>query len=34
MDKINKYNVGYLFLEDIYYSLKTDKIINDVAKKI
>lgn len=33
MNKINKYNVGYLFLEDIYYSLKTDKIVNDVAKK-
>lgn len=33
MDKINKFNVGYLFLEDIYYSLKTDKIVNDVAKE-
>ena len=33
MDKINKFNVGYLFLEDIYYSLKTDKIVNDVTKK-
>ena len=33
MNKINKFNVGYLFLEDIYYSLKTDKIINVIAKK-
>jgi len=33
MDKINKFNVGYLFLEDIYYSLKTDKIVYDVAKE-
>ena len=33
MDKINKYNVGYLFLEDIYYSLKLDKTINTVTKK-
>jgi len=33
MDKINKYNIGYLFLEDIYYSLKLDKTINTVAKK-
>ena len=33
MNKINKFNVGYLFLEDIYYSLKLDKIVNTVAKK-
>lgn len=33
MYKINKYNVGYLFLEDIYYALKLDKTINTVAKK-
>ena len=33
MDKINKYNVGYLFLKDIYYSLKLDKTINTVTKK-
>lgn len=32
MDKINKYNVGYLFLKDIYYSLKLDKTINTVTK--
>ena len=32
IDKINKYNVGYLFLKDIYYSLKLDKIVNAVAK--
>lgn len=30
---INKFNVGYLFLKDIYYSLKMDKIINTIAKK-
>lgn len=33
MDKINKYNIGYLFLKYIYYSLKLDKIVNDVSKK-
>ncbi len=33
MDKINKYNVGYLFLKDIYYSLKLDKTINTITKK-
>lgn len=33
MDKINKYNVGYLFLEYIYYSLKLDKTINNITKK-
>ena len=33
MYKINKYNVGYLFLKDIYYALKLDKTINTVAKK-
>ena len=33
MNKINKFNVGYLFLEDIYYSLKLDKIVNTIAKK-
>ncbi len=31
--KIVRFNIGYLFLEDIYYSLKLDKIINTVAKK-
>ena len=29
---INKYNIGYLFLKDIYYSLKIDKIVNDISK--
>lgn len=29
----NLYNVGYLFLKDIYYSLKVDKIIKNVSKK-
>ncbi len=30
---INKYNVGYLFLKDIYYSLKIDQIIKAITKK-
>ena len=30
---INKFNVGYLFLEDIYYSLKIDKIVDTIVKK-
>lgn len=29
---INKFDIGYLFLKDIYYSLKLDKIIKEVAK--
>ena len=29
----NKFNIGYLFLKDIYYSLKIDKIVKDIAKK-
>jgi len=29
----NKFNVGYLFLKDIYYSLKLDKIVKDIGKK-
>ncbi len=33
IEKINKFNIGYLFLEDIYYSLKLDKIVNTIAKK-
>ena len=33
INKINKFNVGYLFLGDIYYSLKLDKIVNTIAKK-
>ena len=32
-DKINKFNVGYLFLEDIYYSLKLDKICKNISAK-
>lgn len=28
-----KFNVGYLFLEDIYYSLKLDKICKEVSKE-
>ena len=32
MNKINKFNVGYLFLEDIYYSLKINKIVNKIAQ--
>ncbi len=27
------FNVGYLFLEEIYYSLKLDKIIKEISKK-
>ena len=30
---VNKFNVGYLFLEDIYYSLKLDKILKKITKK-
>ena len=29
----NKFNVGYLFLEDIYYSLKIDKIVSSISQK-
>ncbi len=29
----NKFNVGYLFLKDIYYSLKIDKIVKSISKK-
>ena len=29
----NKFNAGYLFLKDIYYSLKIDKTIKEVSKK-
>lgn len=32
-DTIQQFNVGYLFLKDIYYSLKIDKIIKEVSKK-
>lgn len=32
-DKINKFNVGYLFLKDIYYSLRLDKIIKYITGK-
>lgn len=30
---ISRFNVGYLFLEDIYYSLKLDKIVKNISKK-
>ncbi len=33
MNMINKFNVGYLFLKDIYYSLKIDKTVKEVSKK-
>ena len=33
INKFNKYNVGYLFLEDIYYSLKLDEIVNNITQK-
>lgn len=29
----NRFNVGYLFLKDIYYSLKLDQIVKNIAKK-
>ena len=29
----NKFNVGYLFLKDIYYSLKLDQIVKTISKK-
>ena len=29
----NKFNIGYLFLKDIYYSLKIDKIVKSISKK-
>ena len=32
-NKINKFNVGYLFLKDIYYSLRLDKIVKDITEK-
>ena len=30
---IQQFNVGYLFLKDIYYSLKIDKIVKEISKK-
>lgn len=30
---INRYNVGYLFLKEIYYSLKIDKIVKKITQK-
>ena len=33
MNVTNKFNVGYLFLKDIYYSLKLDKIVNSISRK-
>ena len=32
-NEINKFNVGYLFLKDIYYSLKLDKIVKYITEK-
>lgn len=32
-NQINKFNVGYLFLKDIYYSLKIDQIVKTITKK-
>ena len=32
-DVINKFNIGYLFLENIYYSLKLDKICKSISEK-
>ena len=30
---LNRFNIGYLFLKDIYYSLKIDIIIKMISKK-
>ena len=30
---INRFNVGYLFLKDIYYSLKIDKTVKEISQK-
>lgn len=32
-DTLQQFNVGYLFLKDIYYSLKIDKIVKEINKK-
>lgn len=32
-DTLQQFNVGYLFLKDIYYSLKIDKIVKEISKK-
>lgn len=32
-DVINKFNIGYLFLKDIYYSLKINQIVKNITKK-
>ena len=32
-DKTSSFNIGYLFLKDIYYSLKIDKIIANISNK-
>lgn len=33
LDKINSYNIGYLFLQQIYYSLKLNKICEQITDK-
>lgn len=33
MNVTNRFNIGYLFLKDIYYSLKLDKIVKSITKK-
>ena len=33
MNYINKFNIAYLFLKNIYNSLKIDKIVNEISKK-
>ena len=33
MNFINRLNIGYLFLKNIYYSLWLDKIVKDISKK-
>lgn len=32
-DVINKFNIGYLFLKKIFYSLKIDKTVKEISKK-
>lgn len=33
MNVTNRFNIGYLFLKDIYYSLNLDKIVNFISEK-
>lgn len=33
LDKINSYNIGYLFLQNIYYNLKLNRICEEITNK-